>query len=225
MTPTIDGQVHHFEYRGLFNGGSVLWDRETGTYWHHVSGLALHGPLKGRRLPIFNLLQGTVDQALDAHPDLEVAVSDRPIRRRSRWAPLSERVRGLSDRFKATMSGEDPRRPSMDIGLGAWTEGSQKYFPMAVVEERGRFVFDEMDGRRLLVHIEPTANSILALYTDARDASWDGVVLRLADGRYIRAGALFSADGTKLEVERPMQVFTRWYGFALTFPEVRVYQP
>ena len=113
----------------------------------------------------------------------------------------------------------------MDIGLGAWTEGSQKYFPMAVVEERGRFVFDEMDGRRLLVHIEPTANSILALYTDARDASWDGVVLRLADGRYIRAGALFSADGTKLEVERPMQVFTRWYGFALTFPEVRVYQP
>ncbi len=225
MTPTIDGRIHHFEYRGLFNGGSVLWDRETGTYWHHVSGIALQGPLEGRRLPIFNLLQGTVDQALEAHPDLEVTISTRPIRRRSRWAPLAERIRGLSDRLKATMSGEDPRRPSMDIGLGAWTEGSQRYFPMAVVEEAGRFVFDEMDGRRLLVHIEPTANSVLALYTDAGGARWDGSMLRLDDGQYIKAGALFASDGTKLEVERPMQVFTRWYGFVLTFPEVRVYQP
>ncbi len=113
----------------------------------------------------------------------------------------------------------------MDIGLGAWTEGAQAYFPMAVVEEQGRFVFTELDGRRLLVHIEPTANSILALYVDAENASWDGVVLRLSDGRSIKAGALFAPDGTKLEAERPMQVFTRWYGFALTFPEVRVYQP
>ena len=225
MTPTIDGQVHHFEYRGLYNGGSVLWDRESGTYWHHVSGLALQGPLMGRRLPIFNLLQGTVDQVLEADPDLEVALSDRPIRRRSRWAPLAERVRGLSDRMKATMSGEDPRRPSMDIGLGAWAKGAQKYFPMAVVEEQGRFVFDEIDGRRMLVHIEPTANSVLALYTDAEAATWDGVVLRFDDGRYIRSGALFASDGTRLEVEQPMQVFTRWYGFALTFPEAQVYEP
>ena len=225
MTPTIDGRVHHFEYRGLFNGGSVLWDRESGTYWHHVSGMALQGPLMGQQLPIFNLLQGTVDQALEAHPDLEVALSNRPIRRRSRWAPLTDRIRGLSDRLRATMSGEDPRRPSMDIGLGAWTEGAQKYFPMAVVEEHGRFVFDELDGRRLLVHIEPTANSVLALYTDAGAATWDGVLLRLSDGRYVRAGALFAPDGTKLEAERPMQVFTRWYGFALTFPEAEVYEP
>ena len=113
----------------------------------------------------------------------------------------------------------------MDIGLGAWTEGAQTYFPMAVVEEHGRFVFDEMDGRRLLVHIEPTANSVLALYTDTETATWDGAVLKLSDGRYIRAGALFAPDGTKLEAERHMQVFTRWYGFALTSPKADVHEP
>ena len=50
-------------------------------------------------------------------------------------------------------------------------------------------------------------------------------MLKLSDGRYIRAGALFAPDGTKLEAERPMQVFTRWYGFALTFPKAEVYEP
>jgi inward rectifier potassium channel len=37
--------------------------------------------------------------------------------------------------------------------------------------------------------------------------------------------ALIAPDGTKLEAERPMQVFTRWYGLALMFPEAEVYEP
>lgn len=222
FTPTIDGQLLHFEFRGLFNGVSLLWDRETGSYWHHVTGKALDGPMKGRQLPMYNLLLATADQALEGDPDLSVAISDREIRKGSRWSPLTDRVGMLSDRLRRTIRGEDPRRPEMDIGLGVWTNDAQRYFPMEVVNDEGGFVFDRMDGRGVLVYIEPTSNTVAALYTEATAASWDGTVLRMNNGRIVRAGGLFDGD-SELRAERPMQVFTRWYGFALTFPETEVY--
>jgi hypothetical protein len=36
---------------------------------------------------------------------------------------------------------------------------------------------------------------------------------------------LFERDGRRVEVERPQQVFTRWYGFALTFPGTEIFEP
>jgi len=222
FTPTIDGQLLHFEFRGLFNGVSLLWDRETGSYWHHVTGKALDGPMKGRQLPMYNLLMATAEQALEGDPDLVVAISDREIRKGSRWSPLTDRVRMLSDRLRRTIRGEDPRRPEMDIGLGVWTNDAQTYYPMEVVNDKGGFVFDRMDGRGVLIYIEPTANTVAALYTAATGASWDGTVLRMNNGRFVRAGGLFDGD-SELRAERPMQVFTRWYGFSLTFPETEVY--
>ena len=222
FTPTIDGQLLHFEYRGLFNGVSLLWDSETGSYWHHITGKALDGPMKGRQMPMYNLLLATVEQALEGDPDLMVAISDREIRTRSRWSPLTDRVRMLSDRLRRTMRGEDSRRPEMDIGLGVWTNDTQTYYPMEVVNDKGGFVFDRIDGRGVLIYIEPTANTVAALYTEARGASWDGTVLRMNNGRHVRAGGLFDGD-SEVRAERPMQVFTRWYGYALTFPGTGVY--
>lgn len=223
FTPTIDGQLLHFEYRGLFNGVSLLWDNETESYWHHITGKALDGPMRGKQMPMFNLLMVTAEQALEGDPDLMVAISDREIRRRSRWAPLTDRVRMLSDRLRGTIRGEDLRRPEMDIGLGVWTNDTQRYYSMEVVNEGGGFLFDRLDGRAVLVYIEPTSNTVAALYTEASDARWDGTVLRLKNGRHVRAGGLFEGD-SELEIERPMQVFTRWYGYALTFPETEVFE-
>jgi hypothetical protein len=176
----------------------------------------------GAQLEVFNVLQMTVDQALDWDPDLEVAISDRPIRRRDRWNPLTAMVRELSDRFLGTMSPKDERRDDMEIGTGTWTEGDALFFPMPVVEGEGGFVFSELDGRALLTYIDPTSRTMFAQYTEASGAQWDGDVLRLNNGRHVRSAGLYEGD-KRLETQRPMQVFTRWYGFALTFPETRVH--
>ena len=39
----------------------------------------------------------------------------------------------------------------------------------------------------------------------------------------VRAGVLYDADGERLERDMPQQIFTRWYGYVLTFPEAEVY--
>jgi hypothetical protein len=43
----------------------------------------------------------------------------------------------------------------------------------------------------------------------------------LDNGSVVRI--LFNRSGRRLEIERPQQIFTRWYGFALTFPGSEVF--
>src|SRR5437879_3473058 len=123
----VDGRVLHFEARGLYDGVSLLWDRETGSLWHHITGECLSGRLAGRRLAVSNLLHTTVGAALEADPDIGVALSDQPVRRPNRWAALAAEVPVLSDLFRRTMGREDGRRPAMDVGLGVWTDKAARY--------------------------------------------------------------------------------------------------
>lgn len=226
MTPVIDGKTYRFLLRGLYDGVSFLMDRETGSYWNHITGRAMHGPLAGAKLPVANLLHMSVGQAQAAYPEVQVAISDRPIRgEQSRFWPLARKIPALPERFRSTMAGEDTRRPTMDVGLGVWSDATARFYPLEYVAESQDAVFDELDGRRLLVYYDPAGHALAAMYTEATDASWNGVRLRLDTGARIESGALYGPDGERLTMRRPLQLFTRWYGFALAFPETEVYEP
>lgn len=223
LTSTIDGVVHHFESRGLYDGVSVLRDDETGTLWHHLTGEAMAGPLRGRRLDVFNLLHTTVARALEIDPDMEIAISERPYRRRNRWAPWAERVPGLSRLFRRTIDREDDRLPTMDVGLGLWTDRVQRYYSMNDIQAAGGVVVDRLADRPVVVYYDPAIHSLAAVYAEAAGARWEDDAIRLDSGDRIRAGVLHAADGGTRPLERPLQVFTRWYGFALTFPETGIF--
>jgi hypothetical protein len=47
---TVDGRVLSFRLAGINNQNFIMQDRETGSWWQQVSGEAILGPLKGRRL-------------------------------------------------------------------------------------------------------------------------------------------------------------------------------
>ena len=223
MTPSIDGKVHHFEWAGLDNGVSLLRDFETETIWHHITGEALAGPLQGERLSMYNLLQTTVEGALAAYPDLAVAISDRPIVRHEK--SLIDRVPGLGGMIRRTMAREDDRRPQMEIGLGVWNDDEQRYYPMDEVREADGLLIDEFGGKRIVVYVDPRSSALASLFTDAEIAEWNGKAIQFSDGSSIREGALYDESGERVNAERPRQLFTRWYGFALTFPNTTIYQP
>lgn len=216
--------MHHFEYRGLYDGVSFLSDRETGSYWHHITGEAMDGPLAGRRLPAANLLHMTVKQALAEQPDMLVALSDRPMRdERPRFWPRLERVPVLGERFKRTMAREDTRRPELDVGLGVWTVAEQRYYPLEALRAAGNVIVDAWGDRRVAIVYPQGAVAPQAFYTTASGGRWEGDVLRLDNGHTLRDGLLYDAQGRRTSLERPMQLFTRWYGYALTFPGTSVY--
>ena len=125
--------------------------------------------------------------------------------------------------FAHTLGKEDARRPRMELGLGVWTARTRRYYPIGRIRERGEAFVDELDGRKLLVYIDPETNTPAALFADAGGAAIDDRGVRLDSGAAVRSGVMYDAAGGRVAVERPQQIFTRWYGFALTFPGPEVF--
>lgn len=222
MTPVIDGKVHHFEELGLYDGLVLLGDKETKSYWHHITGESLYGPLAGKKIPVQNIFHTTAEEALENYPDIHVAISDA--RMRESVSVLGRLRRGLGRMFRNTMGKPDTRRDDMDIGLGIWAEDKAKYYPYDEVRASGNVVFDTFEGRRMIVFYAPDALALLAIHTDATSATWEGDELHLNTGQVVRHGILYEPDGSRSETDRPLQVFTRWYGFYLTWAETEVYE-
>jgi hypothetical protein len=228
--------MHHFNNVGLYDALFVMQDTESKTLWRHIDGQALYGELVGHSLgPIGNLLQMNVQQALASDSKTRVAISDRPYTaggkqfgRRGgiqggggRGAP-SENAQ-MMEMFSQTLGKEDTRRPRMELGLGIWTAKTHRYYPVSVIRDHGRAFIDRIDGMSTLIYIDPETNNPAALFVNAKQAKVEGSEVRLDNGSVVRAGVLVDRRGKPQNAEHPQQIFTRWYGFALTFPASGVY--
>ena len=233
LIPRVDGELEYFALSGLYDGLFLFSDETTGTYWNHMTGQAVYGPLAGKRLELYNVLHSTVGQVLSQDPDALIAISQHPRvalretepRQRGSWLSRLFRrgERGLSGQFLGTIREEDDRRPTMELGIGIWDGAEARYYSMPAVEEEGRALLDTFGGRRVLIYYDPTAYSLAAQYTTAEHVRREDDVLRLSTGDRIEDGILYNQEGARAEVERPLQVFTRWYGFSLTFPDTEIY--
>jgi hypothetical protein len=81
----------------------------------------------------------------------------------------------------------------------------------------GGVLLDQVDGHTLLVYLDARTSTPAALFVTSSRARAEGSTVRLDNRQVIRDGLLFDGSGRRAAVERRMQVFTRWYSFALTF--------
>jgi hypothetical protein len=224
----------HFTNVGLYDALFVMQDSETKTLWNHITGEALYGPLVGRTLgPLRNVLQMNVKQALVMDPKIQVAISDRAYVVNGRQMGTAPGIGGVGDRlspnatlsnmFVTTLGKEDTRRPRMDMGLGIWTDKTRRYYPVERIRERAEAFIDQIDSRKVLVYVDPETFTPAAVFVNARSARLEDKEVRLDSGQVLRSGMLIDARGERQSPERPQQVFTRWYGFALTFPGTEVF--
>ena len=233
--------MHHFDNVGLYDGLFVMQDQETRTLRNHITGEALYGPLVGRTLgPMGNLLQVSVEQALVREPMMPVAISDSPYAvngqlfgrdgpttggRGGRGAGrprLDDPNTSLRVGFIETLGVEDTRLERMELGLGVVTENTVRFYPMSVIRERGPII-DALDGRSVLIFIDQSTFTPASLFVDASSATLENEEIHLDTGGVVRMGALFDAAGGQVEATRPQQLFSRWYGFALTFPRPQIF--
>jgi hypothetical protein len=236
LTPMVRGAVTRFAPVGAYDGLLVLEDAATGTIWNHVTGEALYGPAVGTTLgPPANVLHTTVGQ-LASTPGARVAISDRAYFAGGRKFGTREGIAllnrthrrpddraALSDIFVATIAREDTRRPRMELGIGIWWEGGSRFYPRDLIREAGNALLDRVNGQTLLVYVDPATAIPAAIFVNTTQARVDGSLVRLDDSRTVRDGLILDRHGRRLATERPLQVFTRWYGFALTFSGTSIY--
>ena len=211
----------HFDNVGLYNGLFVMQDQESKTLWNHISGEAMYGPHVGYTLgPVGNLRQMNVSEALELDPGMQVAISDRPYTGQSGAPSDDSQLMGM---FIETLGVEDDRVPRMDMGLGIWTEQTRRYYPRDAILERDNAFVDSLDGRNVLIFIDAQSATPTAMFVDAESATAEGSEVLLDTGELVRGGVLYDADGNPIEAELPQQIFTRWYGYSLTFPGSEVF--
>ena len=190
-----------------------------------MTGEAVYGTHAGDFIPISNLLHMNVTQAIEVDPETRVAISDRPYNldnaNPSRWTP-EDKDASLNQVFVSTLGLEDNRLPRMDIGLGIWTEDTQRYYSVDALRRGGHSKIENLDGEDLLVVIDPLTATPRAYYWSTTKVERVGRELLLDDGYLIRNGQIFDEDGNRAVFEEPQQIFTRWYGFSLTFPGTEV---
>lgn len=159
MTPVVNGTVHHYQVGGLYDGVAILIDDETGTYWNHITGEAVYGPLAGSQLNVWSLEMTTVAAAMVQEPQLKVVRSyQRPVFSRvmrfGQW--MFGKTGYLPKLFTQTMAPEDARLPRMTMGLGVVVDGVARFYPIDILKTQAT-VMDEL------------ANQLLTLTYDAEN--------------------------------------------------------
>ncbi|HLB30379.1 MAG TPA: hypothetical protein VJN91_02530, partial [Gammaproteobacteria bacterium] len=110
------------------------------------------------------------------------------------------------------------------MGLGVWSDNTRRFYPARTIRRVGRLAVDTFEGRNLLVYVDPATTTLVALFIDSAQARLEGAEILLGNGQRVRAGRLVDADNAPVATERPQQIFSRWYGFSLTFPDPEIYE-
>jgi hypothetical protein len=229
FSPVVDGRVLHFAVYGLYDAMSLLSDVESRSYWNHITGKALGGTLAGKQLHTLGTLRhATAEQANAQHADalfvveqldreeLQIALEEDEFSR----DPSSE----LPPSIVNTIGKEDTRLPRLEAGLGIWSKKSARFYPVAALHANDNILFDTFDGRRILIYVDPESAHPDAIYTHASKAVWRDNILFLPDtGEMIENGVVYR-KGTRYPCERPLQLFQRWYAFALVHPHGDIYR-
>ncbi|MBN1882184.1 MAG: DUF3179 domain-containing protein [Deltaproteobacteria bacterium] len=238
----MNGRRLTFYTGGLSDGLIVIRDRETRSFWNHITGVCIKGELTGERMTLVPLLHTTVTGALKRYPAAHLAYSRQTLFQRL-MSFFIELNRVYVGRFtlpflKKTLTTIDTRRPSWELGLGVWMEEadgsvSARYYPIKTIrrlERSGRGLIDVLSGRKLLICLDSrnsVPGAIMLTAPGAREATIarrEGTEIVLDSGAEFIGGDLFDAEGAPLFAPRPMQLYARWYGFAATFPGCDIYE-
>ena len=195
--------MHRFAVGGMVNGLALMWDYKTGTYWDHITGEAVHGPLKGEQLDVWGIEITTVAAALAEYeaPELHRSTNAPIAAGLMQWMTGSDinMVRNGAGRlsklmtvlgFRRTMPSVDARLPEMTQGLGVFEGEQGVFYPLDRIPADG--LRDTWQGKPIMIRVGENNRLPYAVYLDDENT-------------------------------RPMQLLMRWYGFCLTFSDVRIY--
>jgi hypothetical protein len=190
---TVDGRVLHFHLAGINNQNFIMRDEETGSWWQQVTGEAIFGPLKGKKLrPVF-LDELTFGLWKEEKPGGRVLRPDEKIAQAGKYAPANweERMRKVP---VATSANLDKALEPRTLVIGVKVNDLARAYPFEsllkqspIIDEIGsvpiivvlgedrksvRAFERTVEGRKLELFIKPNASPLRLV--DAETASeWD----------------------------------------------------
>ena len=162
----VDGRRLTFRLAGINNQNFVMRDEQTGSWWQQVSGRAIEGPLKGKRLDPVSHDQLTFDTWRAERPKGRVLMQDKAIVNRDEYEPSDweDYVEKYPVRVANPPGG--PITPRTLV-VGITLNGKSKAWPHASVVASGATV-DQVADVPVLIVAAPDGRSVRAFDRRAR---------------------------------------------------------
>jgi hypothetical protein len=229
--PVLDGVRLTFGFEGVWQGTAILYDRDTGSLWMHLTGRCFDGARSGRTLaPLATGTHTTWAAWRRDFPDTDVMAPDP--RFVGRYFTREQAQSGspwLSPNFDATIVTRDPRLALGDLLLGVRVADVARAYPVARLAAGSGVVEEMVGGVPVTVWYEASSRTAVAF-----DARLDGVVRafeRRDDGFYdLSSESRFDLEGRGVagplrgrKLERVVSLLTEWYGWYAHHPTTTVF--
>ena len=225
----VNGKTLTFGVSGkLIRNSLVMFDRETGTLWSHLTGEALEGPLAGQHLQQVLSEQTTWGRWRAEHPNtlmLDVEPSD------VRFDPY-QTYYGRPDEGVVGRKRVDDRLPVKEKVIGVRLGGEVKAYSFTALA-RDRVVNDTVGGVPLVVVFDglsfsgavyrrdpggrlltfaPGTNS-LSMVDSQTGSTWDGL-----------SGRSTTGPDAGMVLEQVPITYSFWFGWVDFYPDTQVYR-
>ena len=145
----LNGRLLNFGNTGaLYESAMVMYDRETETYWYHINGLGLQGPLKGERLSILPSSMMLWRDWKEQQPNTQVLSLDTGFSRPYLSNPSVSYAQPNSDPA-FPVSRQDARLFPKEQVIGVTVQGISKAYLIKAVQ--GKSIRDTVHGKQVEV--------------------------------------------------------------------------
>lgn len=207
----------------------VMIDRQTGSIWSHLDGLALQGPLQGTEMEYLPLLHTTWEEWLELNPDTTVLSDDTPFQERYRDVQL-----GLPNRNTGRdLLSVDPRLESEELVLGVVVGDTYVTYPLDELTQTEGVLNETVAGAQIVIFYDARAVSAIAFSRVVGDqvATFeriDGSEFLVRDSEtgstWDMTGQAVSGPALGGSLAFVASYISEWYGWSAYHPSTTIFQ-
>lgn len=223
----VEGKTLTFGVSGkLLRNSLVMFDRQTGSLWSHLTGESISGPLRGKRLQQLRSAQTTWGLWLKEHPNTLLLQADRFDVQDPYQSYYSSADTGV-----VPVKRSDNRLPAKERVLGIRLGSEVKAYDFKALA-RDRIVNDQVGGAAIVIVFDGRSESGAVYRSDPggtllRFSAANGVLQMSDDGGTVwdgLTGAALSGPLSGQALEPVPITYSFWFGWADFYPNTEVYR-
>ena len=155
----MDGRVLSFHLAGINNQNFIMRDEETGSWWQQISGECVLGPLKGKRLKMFDHDELTFATWKSEGAPGRVLRPDPKIEAKGGYVSADWEKDIARLRVATTLANPNELMPARTLVVGVELNGKSKAYPFDALARQNP-IMDSVGGVPLLVLLGEDGKSV-----------------------------------------------------------------